>query len=111
MGLPCSHTLAEKEQNSEPLQPTDFDVHWWVDRTQAVTIEIAQQLHEPYTRFTTRRGRNQHQRRTGVRGNTRDPSWHERAEGPPRLLLRTCLPTGSLLTRAFKMAEKHIQIR
>lgn len=47
LGLPCWHRLAELELASQSLQPADFDLHWWVNRSQAARHNLPPRPLEP----------------------------------------------------------------
>jgi len=77
LGLPCWHTIADLELHSKPLQPADFDVHWWLDRSESSYITVEATPREPQTITRARRAKRSHRKGDSTR---RDPSLFERLD-------------------------------
>ena len=80
-GIPCKHRIREMLEGGEVLQPDDFDLHWWIDRTAHPTHETV--ILPPRIRRDPR-ARQQasrcHIRGVGPQGNRRIASSFERSE-------------------------------
>ena len=96
LGLPCWHRLAELELESQSLQPADFDVHWWVNRSQAARHELPPRALEPRVERQRRVETRRHVVGAGIRGNRRDPSLFERLDGN---IATATAPTAALMPR------------
>lgn len=85
-GLPCVHKLLVLKRGGISLMPSDFHVHWWIDRVQGPVPPPAQAL-EPATtaqrrtEAASRKRAASHKRGAGPRGTLRIPSAFEQTEG------------------------------
>jgi hypothetical protein len=75
-GRPCEHELLRVVCGERMLQPADFDIHWWIDRSAAAPAAppLQPRVLEPAVIARPQRQRRQ-ARRTGAgpTGNRRDP--------------------------------------
>ena len=63
------------------LQPGDFDLHWWVDRSQAATTELPLRPLEPRVERQRRTESRRHVAGSGINGSRRELSMFERLDG------------------------------
>lgn len=73
-GMPCKHQIRQMLENKEPILPTHFHAHWWIERAQAPpSSHFIPRVREPMHRHSRiMQRRITHQRGHGVNSTRRD---------------------------------------